>query len=122
MNRGHVAALEAELQRAGVEDWTWEANEHPKLRFTHAGEQRCVICSGTPSDKRAPLNEIAFLRRLLGLRAPRRTNGQASGPKLHRRHAEPVLRPPTLSVVGEHPGPWEPLREWLALHLPLYTR
>ena len=76
------AALD-ELAKHGVTDVARSGRKHIKLTFTHKGEDKLLVVSGTPSDKRGTRNVRATVRGILGVTAsqPKSTRPRKAKPK-----------------------------------------
>ncbi len=61
--------LISELATHGVTDWWIDRDHpHPQLHFVWQSRPLMYVMSSTPSDRRAHLNAVSDLRRLMGVR------------------------------------------------------
>jgi hypothetical protein len=66
MAKTHMPSIvQGFLKAQGIPSTVKTGHPHTKVRFEVAGQMRTYVCAGTVSDRRAPLNAIADLRRLL---------------------------------------------------------
>jgi len=68
LRRDMITAVETELRKAGV-TWTRDdKSRHLKYTITVGDQTRLFTCAATPSDRRAHLNALTDLRRVLGIK------------------------------------------------------
>jgi hypothetical protein len=65
-----LAAVLAELAAVGIKPTAITQNGHLKVRWTHRGRVHTTVLAGSPSDVRATLNAVSFLRRQLAGKRP----------------------------------------------------
>jgi hypothetical protein len=65
-----LEAILAELAIVGVKPSAITQNKHLKVRWVHRGRTHTTVLAASPSDARAALNAVAFVRRQLDGRRP----------------------------------------------------
>ncbi len=59
------AAVAFELDQRGIAFEVQRRGKHPSVHFDHGGKTHRIVLPLSPSDRRAPVNARAFVRRIL---------------------------------------------------------
>jgi hypothetical protein len=101
-----LAAL-SELDRLGVRDIERVERRHIELRWIYQGRTYRSIMPRSASDRRAVANQVAMLRRMMGIRPPPRGHTRT-----RRARNRTEQRVPLADVLDARPDPWAVLAGW----------